>query len=291
MTQGRTQVFKVLRGNSGCRVELIRHGETQIVRKIAASTDYNFRLRSQMEIQNRAEGFPFDTPEVFRDGYLHDGRFYFDMEYVSGISLQQGLEVANVKQISSYAERVAEILKFFSETPPTSGPQAFNSKLQNLKTNLELPTHQRARVLIDSLTNVAELTPPPSMCHGDLSLENILVAQGRFFLIDFQDIFYQSWIQDLAKMIFDIDIGWSARSINSPANRNLGAVVKNNAFRDRLEAAARSTISSTGASWSLIPYIEIVHGLRMLPYVTDSEWKKRIEDKCEELMRAVQERH
>jgi len=51
-----------------------------------------------------------------------------------------------------------------------------------------------------------------SASHGDLTLENIIYSYDRkFYLIDFLDTFYDTWIGDASKILQDLLVGWSFR--------------------------------------------------------------------------------
>lgn len=51
----------------------------------------------------------------------------------------------------------------------------------------------------------------PSICHGDLTLENIIVKDDEVYLIDFLDSFYDSWFLDIGILLQDVQTMWSYR--------------------------------------------------------------------------------
>lgn len=50
-----------------------------------------------------------------------------------------------------------------------------------------------------------------SECHGDLTLENMIIVKDNIYLIDFLDSFYDSWQIDYAKILQDIELYWHYR--------------------------------------------------------------------------------
>ena len=52
---------------------------------------------------------------------------------------------------------------------------------------------------------------PRSEYHGDMTLENILSVNGKFYLIDPVTIEYDSYVFDIAKMRQDLDCKWFLR--------------------------------------------------------------------------------
>jgi thiamine kinase-like enzyme len=51
----------------------------------------------------------------------------------------------------------------------------------------------------------------PATCHGDLTLENMIVKDGKVYLIDFLDAFHDCLEVDMAKMMQDLCCMWSFR--------------------------------------------------------------------------------
>ena len=68
------------------------------------------------------------------------------------------------------------------------------------------------------------------MCHGDLTFSNVIITKGtgykidfddnRILLIDWLDTYFDSYLQDLAKLKQELFYGWSSRNIYSPQKIN-----------------------------------------------------------------------
>ena len=50
-----------------------------------------------------------------------------------------------------------------------------------------------------------------SSCHGDLTLENILIKKEKIYLIDLSENFIESYYLDYSKILFDFICEWSIR--------------------------------------------------------------------------------
>ena len=69
-----------------------------------------------------------------------------------------------------------------------------------------------------------------TMCHGDLTFSNIIITSSsnfsidyknnKFFLIDWLDTYFNSYLQDLAKLKQELFYGWSSRYISSSQKLN-----------------------------------------------------------------------
>lgn len=92
-----------LGGHSRCLVQLHeKENDTIFVRKISSGLDYNDRLKEQMRKQMVFRGKFLKSPSVFGSGYMDNGLFYFDMEYIQGMTMAKyitSVEIDRIRQI------------------------------------------------------------------------------------------------------------------------------------------------------------------------------------------------
>ena len=117
-----------LAGHSGCRVILIEDNASVYIRKIASSEAYNSRLILQAKKQNDFSPCGYiSVPRIYSMDYTPEGLFYFDMEYIKGITLAEYMKVIQVCNIRSI---VAIIINSFqlrtSRKPPPPPPLHIN---------------------------------------------------------------------------------------------------------------------------------------------------------------------
>jgi thiamine kinase-like enzyme len=73
--------------------------------------------------------------------------------------------------------------------------------------------------VVDTFPN--ELRFPMGNCHGDLTLSNVIIdPNSGITLIDFQDTFLETPLQDIAKLKQDFIYGWTYRDISPPLSIN-----------------------------------------------------------------------
>jgi hypothetical protein len=113
---------------------------------------------------------------------------------------------------------------------------------------------------------------PASTCHGDLTLENMIVHEGRLYLIDFLDSFADSWYIDMAKLLQDLVGGWSFR--HNPIDRNFALRIAS--LRHNLETALEVLYPGC---LSFIRDLYALNLLRILPYSSSPEDRAFIEDR------------
>lgn len=184
-----------LGGHSGCRVQLIESNGENYVRKISSNAEYNERLKKQCKKQADFVSRAIHTPEVYASGYDADGMFYFDMEYVRGITLAEYMKTIEIGKIAALIDVIVCGLIDMSEGGlklDRSNTKTFERKVDNLAKKLSNrgnPTVNRAMVM---LSNHDWRRFCVSSCHGDLTMENIIVKNDEIYLIDFLDSFYGS---------------------------------------------------------------------------------------------------
>ena len=88
-----------LSGHSGCKIFLMENeSKKPFVRKISKDVGYNARLKSQCEKQKHFRHQLIRTPKIFSQGITDDGLFYFDMEYIHGITLAEYIRKIDVNR-------------------------------------------------------------------------------------------------------------------------------------------------------------------------------------------------
>jgi serine/threonine protein kinase len=164
-----------------------------------------------------SSGRPFDVPEVYNSGTVN-GCFYYDMEYCEGIDLPTYLGKASVDDIRPVLDRLLDSLRFFASSPSFENDYANSFRtlarrvLTVTRAALGLSAESAIAILeaLDRMDSSEVLKP--TLCHGDLTLENILVTpSSRLLLLDFLDSPLVHYWQDFAKLDMDIDVHWYAR--------------------------------------------------------------------------------
>ena len=86
--------------------------------------------------------------------------------------------------------------------------------IQKLKdTELKKVFQKHADILINDISKDEIYWPNSDICHGDLTLSNIIVNSNNneIILIDFSSVYAENIIQDSAKLIQDVWYGWTNR--------------------------------------------------------------------------------
>jgi aminoglycoside phosphotransferase len=262
-----------LSGLSGALVYMMTRDErTWFVRKGAATTEHNGRLRRQARKQTTlAESLPevVRTPRILDEGTI-DGRYYFDMEIVQGVDAATYLRTSDYADVRRVTAELCDYLRAAATRPPLITPEAPQTLFDYLYSRVcdvqsltaALTSEVLSKVLVGLDLVRAAGDPPMTLCHGDLTLENIIVDHdGKLWFLDLLDAPFESYRQDVAKLHQDLDGGWYLRC--QPA---IARCVSDFVGRQVLHTASR-----LDTSYPLIhPVLMAATFIRIVPYVSDA---------------------
>ena len=187
-----------LGGHSGCKIILIEEDDGfTFVRKISKDKWYNDRLQKQCEKQASFKGGKIKTPTVYNRGLNEEGLFYFDMEYIQGMTLAEHIKSMEIGAIKGLVESLVSSLipTTSNETGIAEQNKAkdiFSKKISELKIKLSNKNNQIIDTSLELLEAHDWSKMTYSLCHGDMTLENIIIKNDKMYFIDFLDSFYDS---------------------------------------------------------------------------------------------------
>jgi len=141
------------------------------------------------------------TPKIFDSGIDSDGLFYFEMEYINGVSGAEFLLRSDADDLVWLFEILSNHIETSSDSENVNIKQQVVDKAKNYD---GFPL---------ALMDKVDWSVRSGRCHGDLTLENIIVRQGKIYLIDFLDSFVEVPAIDRSKILQDAFFGWSFRGL------------------------------------------------------------------------------
>ncbi len=280
-----------LGGHSGCQIYLMEedNGNT-FVRKISRDKGYNERLKVQSEKQSAFHGEPIKTPAVLRKGYTENGLFFFDMEYIQGITLAEYIKTMEIGKVRGLVESLVSSLIPQTEISYVPGAEEqtrnaintesdtdvqsiFNKKLSGLRQALSTHNNPIINHALDLLGAHDWSRVTHSPCHGDMTLENIIVKNDKLYFIDFLDSFYDSWILDIGTLLQDVQVMWSYRF---QEDVSMNTVLRLIVFRDLLV----DEIKKVNPLYVVEIYYALLQKLiRIYPYTKDELTYRFLDEK------------
>lgn len=209
-----------LKGHSGASLVFARRGLSEIVRKIAATQSCNARLKAQSRLQRRLLSYGLPFPRVLADGIDDAGLAYFDMDYIPANSLADFIRDGVPFDVRAVIAMLERSFRFFRLTAGAALPaECFQTKLaQIVEQSAWHPACGTQREAIIAMARrLAALSwdaVPSSVCHGDMTLENILFSPERGVVyIDCDDAFASTYWLDAAKLFQDVLGRWCLRNL------------------------------------------------------------------------------
>ena len=182
-------LVKHLKGHSGATVSLYKDQDTYKVVK----ENYN-KARESVEI---LRSLPFSTPAVYE---VTDNKIV--MEYISGQDMASYLLSASEREINNLIEFLSNYINWCLDNS-----EQYNFNYELLDKIESIGKHINLSFLIDKLN----FEMPRSIIHGDFTLENIMFANDKFYLIDANPTALNSIYFDANKLRQDIDALWFVR--------------------------------------------------------------------------------
>jgi len=253
----------ILKGHSGCRLEVIYSGNKTIVRKTSKSIEYNPRLYLQAEKQLSCSFDGFYTPQIYNVALDKAGLCYIDMEYIPGVSVANLLIDMQVDKIKELVRKLLTIRTEVYQPAANTDREIFLNKILSINTSLHLINDKYVfESAIHQLNSYHWQIEKTFNCHGDLTFENILYWNDKIYLIDYLDTFFNSWKIDAAKILQDLESKWSFRDQSElPQNLIVRLKIFKQIFFEEL-----LFMGMTFKDYSDLYHILLLSLLRIVPY-------------------------
>lgn len=257
-------IVKNLTGHSGCKIDLMSAENDFFVRKMSGDSNYNRRLKKQFIKQYKFDSKTIFTPQIINKG-TKNNLFYFDMEYVQCKTLAEYTSSILITEIADFIRLLFKNLYYENCQIISETNMIFKKKIADLKAITQpTPNTIKAFHCLDKFDWSYVFKSP---CHGDLTLENILITPSKkLYLIDFLDSFYNSWLIDIAKLLQDLELGWSFRKKEANATRSLRLLVAKEALLEEV-----GKLADSDKILESIYYVLLLNVLRIYAYTKDEE--------------------
>lgn len=210
-----------VKGHSGCSIEIVRHGKNLIIEKGTKDPKYVERLYQQALKQQKAQENKLQfirIPEILNI-IKNDNEMTMQMEYIYSKNFIDNFENAGFEQIDYFIKAIDLFIQNEIERSPLQIVPAsiVHDKFADVKKktfeNSFIKDRDDVKKIIERsepfFSNISEIILPVGICHGDLTLSNILFNGNNYFLIDFLDSFIESPLLDMVKIRQDTAHHWS----------------------------------------------------------------------------------
>lgn len=275
------EFIKPLTGHSGCGLNLYKKNDMVFLRKDSGTPEYNRRLKKQFIKQNKFVLSGIKTPQIINHGQ-ENGLFFFDMEFLNGVTLAEYMSSIKIKEINSLISMLFKALPYQETKRSSDADKTFKKKIAEIKKKLR-PSDTEAVQAVSILEKFDFSDIPLSYCCGDLTLENIMLGSDKqIYLIDFLDSFYNSWMIDVAKLLQDLDIHWSYRHREIDFNLAMRLAVAKEALLENI-----FEMPDGFKNVKMIYHILLLNILRIIPYTKDEETARFLKSALNKVMSTI----
>ena len=211
-----------VKGHSGCNIEIKRAGSSLYIEKSTTDRNYASRLLNQAVKQKKAalqEYQHIRVPKIYEINKEECG-LTVKMEYVYSRNIVDHFENAGFEQINYFIQAFEQFIKREVEQSEMQNLsyEIIEEKWADVKNKIGSNERFRNDSVVSGLTQKAEaifmrernsVTIPVGVCHGDLTLSNILFNGNNYYLIDFLDSFIETPLMDIVKLRQDTAYLWS----------------------------------------------------------------------------------
>jgi tRNA A-37 threonylcarbamoyl transferase component Bud32 len=262
-----------IKGVSGCKLEV----SNLKIRKTSSGLNYNERLKSQVYKQSLFSKISFSNirvPKILELNYFNN-LFYFDMEFIIGENPISHLLYCNVDDINKFNNNIQSFLSFLEKNVIEEDINIFKIKnIEKLK-NLNINNYSNfINFIIKRIENIKSKTYPKSICHGDLTLSNMICNKNEIYLIDFLDSYIDTILIDLAKLKQDFYYKWT---IGNLLILDQNEMIRISQILDKIWLDIENKFNKFLKTEEFL-IIEVMNLLRILPYIND-HMKSFIENK------------
>ena len=187
------------------------------------------------------------------------------MPYIDGLN---GSDIILYSHRSNFISFLSFIESYFIESFKKIDYKKIDSsillkKIDDIYSNMRFKISISERKITSSINKTKNFTIPIGDCHGDFTLDNIIMGNdGRFYLIDFLTTYLETPLQDFVKLKQDTVYGWCVRKLSKSDK------TKANVFFDKIKALPilkKIEIEYTRE----VKILNLISLLRIAPYVRD----------------------
>ena len=274
-------LIKKLNGYSGCKLDLMSNNDTLYVRKTSNIPQYNMRLKKQLKKQLNFKSEAVKAPKIYDYNYNEDGLFYFDMEFISGKTLAEYTQDILITEIVDFIKCLFKSIYFTSDEENPKAKDIFKKKIRELEIKISNKTNLNEAFNILNDFEWSQIYKSP--CHGDLTLENIIITYNKqIYLIDFLDSFYNSWMLDIAKLLQDLELKWSFRNIELSATQSLRIEIAKEALIEEI-----LKLENGNNKLFAIYHLLLLNILRIYPYTKDEKTFNFLDKSVKKLVQKI----
>lgn len=232
----------------------------------------------------------FHVPKI-KSASLIEKSFSFDMEYCHGDNIIDLFEKRGVSKINRICDSIHYFLdwEFSRSKLSNSWFVPTMKKVESLKTQIDSNIFDKNSldILMDLLVLFKDKEVHEGLCHGDLTLSNMLFTD-KAVLFDFLPVYFETPYQDIAKLLQEVQLKWTyliLHNVTDKAKVEIAYIF----LRKKINEIIQEIVEKYRIDYILVLIFYSIAIIRILPYVDtphivvliQEENEKTIQQICE----------
>lgn len=211
-------ILPTLQGHSGFSLNVFQKNDKYVF--VKRTTENIQRLKKQCEKQRKFYQkvnnslyikHLFKVPQVINK-VENNNMYSFSMKFYNGRNILSELEYNGYTRLNHILGCLFSFIKWEIKQSILSplDSEVFKQKAYDIqkKTNNDVSTITEK--IIDWSEELDGISIPIGNCHGDFTMSNMIFSD-KIILIDFLDSFLESPLQDIGKLLQEVDLRWSLK--------------------------------------------------------------------------------
>lgn len=249
------------------------------------------KILSSMLKEHSELKYLIDVPEIISEKKTKD-YFQFEMIYCGGYNIINVLEICDFSYIYKILHCLSNYLEWeFDMTKKEVGWQGLLlNKLSHLQTIID-PSIIDEKIFFQIVDYVQNFNNKicGGFCHGDLTFSNMIFTD-KIILIDMLPVYHETPIQDMAKLMQEVNLEWSALLIGRFRDQNKINIAYE-FIGEKITLLIKRICVKYGIDYSLILIYYLIAIIRIIPYASKKRIvlavQKEVNNKLEELKHVI----
>jgi len=269
----------MLKGQSLFKIELIKSPTGYIIKKSANNEEMAFRLHKQAHKQHLFHNLLINSPLhhiIETPDIIGSDDNYVIMKFCNGKSILDIFEKGDITILDELIEKLFSFIKWeIDQCTVDNVNKILLNKLDKIDNKLVVNCKE--------YLSKNEIVIPIGLSHGDLTLSNIIFS-NKIVLIDFLDSYLESPLQDIAKLLQEINLRWSLLMSNYD-----GDLTKINISYSYLKDKITTKIEENYKVYlKEIKFIYLITLLRILPYIDNEQIYELVNKEIEKISKELE---
>ena len=144
------------------------------------------------------------------------------MNLVHGYNGKEILENMNINEVYYFTDNICRLINLFKSfrNKDNNSKNKLINKINDLYSSVDEYFYKYLDFSLNKIKKIKNFES--TFCHGDFTLSNLIIEKNigfnnklsNIYIFDWTDIYFEHYLQDIAKLKQDLYFGWSTRNFD-----------------------------------------------------------------------------